>query len=215
MSGDAVAGESQAAETAADSSVVAVARRRRAPFIALTAALVLGALFWVLAISKSASSDPSGLIESSLLGKAAPAVRSSTLDEGTFDLAQRKGSWVVLNFFNSTCAPCRAEHPELANFVQQQAQFGNDAVEFYTVLQYDDSVADVKAFFLNHGGTWPIVRDDDGSINVAFGVAKVPETWVIDPSGIVRLRWAGMVTAQQLGTLVQQERDAYNATGGA
>ena len=50
---------------------------------------------------------------------------------------------------------------------------------------------------------------------VAFGVAKVPETWVIDPAGIVRMRWAGMVAADQLGSLVQQERDRFNATGGA
>jgi cytochrome c biogenesis protein CcmG/thiol:disulfide interchange protein DsbE len=190
-------------------------RRRRAPFIALAVTLVVGGLFAVLATSKSATSDPSGLIDSSLLGKAAPAVRSTTLDGGVFDLAQRKGSWVVLNFFNSTCAPCRAEHAELVNFVDQQAQLGADAAEFYTVLQYDDSVNDVKAFFLNHGGSWPIVRDDDGAVNVAFGVAKVPETWVIDPSGIVRLRWAGMVTAEQLATLVQQERDRFTATGGA
>ena len=199
-----------------DPQVVAVpSRRRRAPFVALAATLVIAGLFWVLATSKSATSDPSGLIDSSLLGKAAPAVRSTTLDGAVFDLAQRKGSWVVLNFFNSTCAPCRAEHAELVSFVDQQAQFGAEAAEFYTVLQYDDSVNDVKAFFLNHGGNWPIVRDDDGSINVAFGVAKVPETWVIDPAGIVRMRWAGMVAADQLGSLVQQERDRFNATGGA
>lgn len=203
------------ADAASTGDVPATSRRRRAPFIALAAALVLGGLFWVLAVSKVGSTDKSGLVESALLGRAAPAVRSTTLDGVAFDLAQRKGSWVVLNFFNSTCAPCRAEHPELASFVDRQTQFGNDAAEFYTVLQYDDSVNDVKAFFLNHGGSWPIVRDDDGRINVAFGVAKVPETWVIDPSGIVRLRWAGMITADQLGSLVQQERDAYNATGGA
>ena len=147
-------------------AVAVPSRRRRAPFVALAATLVIAALFWVLAISKSATSDPSGLIESSLLGKAAPAVRSNTLDGAVFDLAQRKGSWVVLNFFNSTCAPCRAEHPELVAFVDQQAQFGAEAAEFYTVLQYDDSVNDVKAFFLNHGGNWPIVRDDDGSIKI-------------------------------------------------
>ena len=82
------------------------------------------------------------------------------------------------------------------------------------VLVIDDEDA-VRKFFDEQGGGWPIVRDDDGSVNVAFGVAKVPETWVIDPSGIVRLRWAGMVAADQLGSLVQQERDRFNATGGA
>ena len=37
------------------------------------------------------------------------------------------------------------------------------------------------------------MRDTDGAIAVAFGVAKVPETWIIDPNGFVRLRILGAV----------------------
>ena len=58
----------------------------------------------------------------------------------------------------------------------------------------DDSDTAVAAFFEKNGGDWPKVTDPDGAIAVAFGVAKVPETWVIDPSGFVRLRIAGEVT---------------------
>jgi cytochrome c biogenesis protein CcmG, thiol:disulfide interchange protein DsbE len=201
------------AEAAEPIETVAPARRPRrvAPFIVLAVAALLGGLFWVLASSKSGTVDKLGVIESPLLGKPEPAVRSTTLDGTTFDLARRKGSWVVLNFFNSTCAPCRAEHPELAKFVQQQQVFGAQGAEFYTVLQYSDSLDDVKAFFLSNGGTWPIIRDDDGNINVAFGVAQVPETFIIDPDGIVRLRWAGQIDATTLSQLVQQLRDAYGA----
>ncbi|NDC44755.1 MAG: hypothetical protein EBZ55_01530 [Actinobacteria bacterium] len=38
------------------------------------------------------------------------------------------------------------------------------------------------------------LRDDNGAISVAFGVARVPETWIIDPNGFVRLRIAGKLT---------------------
>ena len=58
----------------------------------------------------------------------------------------------------------------------------------------DDSDDAVKAFFESNGGDWGKVRDDDGAISVAFGVAKVPETWVIDPNGYVRLRILGALT---------------------
>ncbi len=184
-------------------------KRRIAPIIAFSVAALLGALFWVLATSKSGTVDKLGVIDSPLLGRPEPAVRSTTLDGATFDLARRKGSWVVLNFFNSTCAPCRAEHPELAKFVQQQQSFGAEGAEFYTVLQYSDSLEDVKGFFLTNGGTWPIIRDDNGNINVAFGVAQVPETFIIDPNGVVRLRWAGQIDATTLSQLVQQLRDAF------
>jgi hypothetical protein len=44
------------------------------------------------------------------------------------------------------------------------------------------------------------VYDEDGSIAVGFGVAKVPETWIIDPNGIVRGRVISRVTADFLST---------------
>jgi cytochrome c biogenesis protein CcmG, thiol:disulfide interchange protein DsbE len=187
-------------------------RRRVAPIIVLVVALVLGGLFWILASSDSSNADKLGVIDSPLLGKPAPTVRSATLDGQPFDLSRRKGSWVVVNFFNSTCVPCRAEHPEMVKFVQQQAGFGTSGAEFYTVLQYLDDINNVKSFFLTRGGNWPIVRDDTGSINVAFGVAQVPETFIIDPAGVVVLRWAGAIDADTLSRLVQQARDAEGGT---
>ena len=185
-------------------------RRRRAPAIALVVAIVMAGLFWVLAKGGN-ESDEAGIIGSHLLDKPAPSVRSTTLEGDSFDLARRKGSWVVLNFFNSTCVPCKAEHPALMEFTEQQASLGSDGAEFYTVLQYDDDVDDVRAFFDERGGDWPIIRDDDGRINVAFGVAQVPETFIIDPDGVVRLRWAGQIDASTLALLVQRERDEYGA----
>ena len=185
-----------------------ISRRRIAPIIVLVVAAVLGGLFWVLASSKS-ENDTSGVVDSHLLGRTAPSVRSTTLDDEPFDLARRKGSWVVLNFFNSTCVPCIAEHPELVAFAEQQAALGADGAELYTILQFGDRIDSVRAFFDERDGDWPVVRDDDGGINVSFGVAQVPETFIIDPDGIVRLRWAGPIDAGTLATLVQQQRAAY------
>ncbi len=183
--------------------------RRVAPFVVLGVLVVLVALFVVLAGSSSGPKDKVGLVESPLLGRPAPTVRSTTLDGTPFDLARRKGSWVVVNFFNSTCAPCRAEHPELVKFVEQQQALANDGAELYTMLQINDDVDRVKSFFLTRGGDWPIVRDDEGRTNVDFGVALVPETFIINPDGVVVVRWAGQIDAETLGRLVQQQRDLY------
>lgn len=128
---------------------------------------------------------------SPLLGQPAPAVVTSTIDDESFDLARRKGSWVVLNFFNSTCVPCIAEHPALLAFANGEASRA-DGAEMYTVVN-DDSDDAVRAFFAANSGSWPKLRDGDGAIAVAFGVAKVPETWIIDPNGFVRLRIMGSV----------------------
>ena len=163
--------------------------RKIAPKIALVAAVLAVAFIVVLVV---ASPDPQTDADSPLLGNPAPAVVTTTIEDETFDLARRKGSWVVLNFFNSTCVPCRAEHPELLAFADAQKSAQQPA-ELYTVVN-DDSDGAVKAYFDEHGGSWPKLRDDNGSIAVAFGVARVPETWIIDPNGFVRLRIAGKLT---------------------
>ncbi len=178
--------------------------RRLAPFVSLGAAVVLAALFVVLANSKA---DKPDVTSSFLYGKPAPAVVSTTLDGKTFDLSRRKGSWVVLNFFQSTCLPCKAEHPELVAFAAQQAGIA-DGAELYTVIK-DDPDSAVAKWFADNGGDWPIVKDDDGSIATAFGVAKVPETWIIDPSGVVVSRIATTITAEFLATDLEQLRQAY------
>ena len=56
--------------------------------------------------------------DSPLIGRPAPEA-TGTLDDGTsFDLSRRKGSWVVLNFFDPTCVPCIQEHPELVDVLR-------------------------------------------------------------------------------------------------
>jgi cytochrome c biogenesis protein CcmG/thiol:disulfide interchange protein DsbE len=160
-----------------------------APIAATVVGVVLLGLLWVLVGAKP---NPSDNADSPLLGQPAPAVVTTTLEDKPFDLSRRKGSWVVLNFFNSTCVPCRIEHPLLLTFAQNQLSTDNPA-EIYTVINDDDDSA-VLAFFAENKGDWQKIRDIDGTIAVAFGVAKVPETWIVDPNGYVRLRIAGQLS---------------------
>jgi cytochrome c biogenesis protein CcmG/thiol:disulfide interchange protein DsbE len=139
------------------------------------------------------------------LGQPAPAVLTTTIDDQPFDLARRKGSWIVLNFFNSTCVPCLAEHPVLVAFAQAEGARVEPA-ELYTVVNDDDDDA-VRTFFTENGGDWPKLRDSDGAIAVAFGVAKVPETWIIDPNGFVRLRIIGQLPSGALDAQLARLRE--------
>ena len=177
-------------------------RRRIAPLIVLVVAIAVGALFIVLAGSKSGKNET---IESYLIDRPAPAVESTSLEDEPFDLSRRKGSWVVLNFFDPTCIPCQAEHPELVALAEQQAGLA-DGAELYTIIN-NGSDESVREYFETNGGTWPVIRDPEGSISVAFGVAQVPETWIIDPNGIVRARFAGEITAEKVGIVLQQLRE--------
>jgi cytochrome c biogenesis protein CcmG/thiol:disulfide interchange protein DsbE len=102
------------------------------------------------------------------------------------------------------------EHPELVKFAQ--AESGQDEpAEIYTVIN-DDSDTAVRAFFDENGGDWPKVKDDNGTIAVAFGVAKVPETWIVDPNGFVRMRITGEISTDFLNETMSNFR--LQASGG-
>ncbi len=179
--------------------------RRLAPWIVLVIAVAMVGLLVVLA---GADSDSSATADSPLIGRPAPEA-IGTLDDGrTFDLSQRKGSWVVLNFFDPDCIPCIQEHPDLAQFSEDQATLGADGAELYSVITRGTR-DEVDEFFAERGGDWPQIYSEFDEFPVAFGVAAVPETWIIDPSGVVQLRLISKVTAEQLNTILQQYREQY------
>jgi cytochrome c biogenesis protein CcmG/thiol:disulfide interchange protein DsbE len=180
-------------------------RRRIAPLIVGVIAVVMAGLFVVLL---SADGDSSESADSPLLGRPAPEA-TGTLGDGTsFDLSRRKGSWVVLNFFDPTCIPCVQEHPELVRFSEDQARLGVDGAELYSVITRGEQ-PEIEAFFAENGGDWPAIYSEADEFPVAFGVSQVPETWVVDPSGVVQLRLISKVTADQLNSILQQFREQY------
>jgi len=169
----------------------------------LAAVLAVG----LLIVLVRADPDAGPTAQTTLLDQPAPAVTGTLEDGSTFELSRRRGSWVVLNFFTSTCVPCQREHPELVAFDQEQAGLGSLGAELHTIVQHDDREA-VERFFAENGGDWPVVFDDEFRFQNAFGVAQVPETWIVDPTGTVRGRVIGEVTAEFLSTTIQRLREA-------
>jgi cytochrome c biogenesis protein CcmG/thiol:disulfide interchange protein DsbE len=172
-------------------------RRRLAPFVTLAVALVMAGLVVVLATSHGTTPDSAA---TPLIGQPVPAKAvAATLDGQPFSLADRKGSWLAINFFATTCVPCVAEHAELVRFADAQAQLPLDQRTELISVVYNDSTPNVRSFFAERGGgTWPVLQDDQLQIAVAFGVAKVPETWLVDPNGVIRRRIISTVNADSL-----------------
>lgn len=166
-------------------------------------ATAVGAFFVFLIVVFAVSSNrkTGETAATPLMLKPAPEIDTTTYDGDQFLLSRRRGSWVVLNFFNSTCIPCKREHPELVKFFETQRQMGAEGAEVYTVVNDDDEKS-VRAFFDENGGGWPILHDENAEIAVDYGVAKVPETWIISPTGVVAQRFTGEITAEVLGASI-------------
>ncbi|MCU1366237.1 MAG: ccmG [Ilumatobacteraceae bacterium] len=184
--------------------------RRVAPIIVLVVTLVIAGFFVILVRAKPDSSDTA---YSPLIGKPAPAVQAMTLDGKAFDLQHRKGSWVVLNFFNATCGPCVQEHPELVKFAADQKALGGSGAELYSVV-WNDLDGGTADFFRTNKVSWPVLIDKDANIAVKFGVAKVPETWIIDPNGYVVRRVISNLTDDELTRYLSIDQ-AISAGGAA
>ncbi len=177
--------------------------KRRVTYIACGLGVVLIFLIAVMAsASRGDRADPSS---TPLLGKPAPAIAGKTLDDSAFTLAGRKGSWLAVNFFSTTCTPCVNEHPALVTFNADQELLPVERRTELVTVVFQDKAANVRKFFAaNGGGTWPVVLDDLASIS--FGVARVPETWIIDDAGVVRQRLAGQLTTLGLQTAIDTLR---------
>lgn len=132
-------------------------------------------------------------------------VSGTTIDGDPFALASLRGRWVLINFFATWCNPCRVEHPELVKFDDRHRAIGDASV---VGIVFDDDVDAIRQFRKDEGGTWPMLEDPDGSLAVAFGVARVPESFLVAPDGTVVAKLVGGVRDADL------ERLLIEATGG-
>lgn len=129
------------------------------------------------------------------LGEVAPAPALPRLEgDGDGSLSEYRGRWVLVNFWASWCIPCRQEAPALEDF---QRRHGDGR---FTVLGIDsrDLSGDGRAFVDRYGLSYPQLRDGDGATAHDYGTTGVPENFLIDPKGRLRLHLVGPVTGENL-----------------
>jgi cytochrome c biogenesis protein CcmG, thiol:disulfide interchange protein DsbE len=140
--------------------------------------------------------------KSPLVGQPAPEIQgTSVIDGADVKLSALSGGkkFVVINFFSSNCVPCVKEHPEFLKFVEEQ-KTAQDA-EVMAVV-YQDNLDDVRDFFKVRGGNWPVLDSDLASVN--YGVTGVPETFLVDPNGMVFAKFTGATSSKALTTAIDE-----------
>ena len=147
-------------------------------------------------------------VTSPLVGKPAPAFALPRLGamEQTFSPQDMQGKVWLLNVWASWCVACRQEHPLLVELAQQKAVP-------IVGLNYKDQPDAAKAWLAKLGNPYDLsVKDLDGRMGIDYGVYGVPETFVIDKSGVIRFKQIGPITEdvwkQKLLPMLEQLRKA-------
>jgi cytochrome c biogenesis protein CcmG, thiol:disulfide interchange protein DsbE len=177
-------------------------------FVVVTAAVVAVVLvaFVVVLATREPATDRE--TDSPLIGRVAPPVAEETIAPAArageqYDLDLQRGQWVVVNFFATWCIPCVTEHPELVEFAERHEREADAGV---VSVVFDDEASDVVDFFEENGGDWPVV--DGGDVILDWAVPQVPESFLVDPDGVVVARITGGVTADGLDDLLADAQGA-------
>jgi cytochrome c biogenesis protein CcmG, thiol:disulfide interchange protein DsbE len=149
------------------------------------------ALAVVLAVGIKHSPEV-GVLKSPLVGRPVPAWELPSLTDPAARLGSRQllGQWYVLNFWASWCYPCRVEHPSLL-----AAQRGSK-VRIIGV-DWKDEDADALNFLSKLGNPYSaVLTDHSGDTGIDLGVAGAPESFLVNPQGIIVYKQVGIITPE-------------------
>ncbi len=158
------------------------------------------AAFFALAIilARGLRLDPHE-VPSPLIDKPAPAFALGRLDDAskTIRLEDMRGKVWMLNVWASWCVSCREEHPLLVEFSKKHL------VPIYG-LDYKDQRADASGWLARFGNPYDAsLFDAEGRVGIDFGVYGVPETFIIDQAGVIRMKHIGPLTEEALATKIE------------
>lgn len=109
-------------------------------------------------------------------------------DGGEYSLSDWNGKYVLVNFWATWCAPCRAEMPSLNSL---QDEFGGEDFEVVTIATGRNTLAGIERFFGDENITsLPILLDPKQKLAREMAVLGLPISVILNPEGqeIARLR---------------------------
>lgn len=135
-------------------------------------------------------------IPSPFINKPAPAFKVAQLHDPdkTISPADMVGQVWILNVWASWCVSCRQEHPVLMDFSK------TNTVPLIG-LNYKDAREEGTRWLREFGNPYNLSAfDNDGRIGIDYGVYGVPETFVIDKKGVIRMKFTGPLTQEAIST---------------
>ena len=181
-------------------SKIAAIRGRIIPIIAVSLVVgLLALLAWTLLAPKPADTAEAGRINAPgvfvpIGDRNAPDFTITDFNTGKkVSLSDYRGKTVVINFWASWCPPCQTEAPLLNNYVSEHNS-GNFVVLGVAIWSLS---SDSEKFVQQYGLSYINGQDNSGMIAIDYGVAGVPESFVVGPDGKIVGKFPGAVTTPE------------------
>jgi cytochrome c biogenesis protein CcmG/thiol:disulfide interchange protein DsbE len=122
-------------------------------------------------------------------------------DAATFSLADQRGKVVLLDFWASWCQPCRDEAPGMERVWRDYRDRG---VAFLGINVFDER-QDALAYAQELGLSYPSATDPGGAVAIEYGLAGVPEKFLIGRDGRLLRRFVGPMSEATLRHLLDEQ----------
>jgi len=174
-------------------------------WIALAVGIAVAAFSVVLAVN--VSTDPRADANTSrLLGKPAPPFSVTDFSGKKISSTDLAGKTVIINFWNSWCAPCDDELPALQ---QWYAAHRNDADVVLLGIPRDDTSGAIRAAARDDRMEWAVANDRGAeAATLDYATRGQPETFAISPRGVVVAAKIGPVSVRVLDKMATYGRRA-------
>jgi thiol-disulfide isomerase/thioredoxin len=124
----------------------------------------------------------------------APALALENIKGKTESLTDFQDKVVLVNNWATWCPPCKAEMPTLVAFYNEHAKDGLMIV----AIEAGEPKDQVQKFAEQYQMPFSVWIDQDGKALDAFKNGSLPNSYVIDRTGTVRLMWTGEINRETL-----------------
>jgi peroxiredoxin len=119
----------------------------------------------------------------------APELTLFDLNGKQVSLSDFKGEVVLLNNWATWCPPCREEMPEINAYYEKYKDEGFQVV----AVEAGQPETEVREFVESQGLDFVVLLDPDNQSLITFQQSSLPNSFVIDHRGNLRLAWLGTI----------------------
>ena len=141
-------------------------------------------------------------------GEPAPEFALKDLAGNEVRLADQRGQVVLVDFWATTCPPCRKELPHIQRIHEKYQNKGLMVLAISTDSQRDE----VRPYVEKNGYTFPVLFAD-GKVRISYRISGIPVVYLIDRKGVIRFHQVGYGPGaerrieRQVEKLLQSNRD--------